>query len=197
VAGAALSAAAQLAAGVGYYGIGPLRSWLNTIWQVPATLSSFEPRPYQTHCLRTFWSMLVPWSEISLGLYAVSGAVVLGLMLAIWRSQESLSVKFSALLLATVLISPHLTVYDLVILGPAILLLANWVASNCSILEGIGSVLYAVYVLPLLGPFTRWIHVQLSVIAMTVLLYWIWRVAAKSASGAGLRPAGQPAPVRL
>jgi alpha-1,2-mannosyltransferase len=192
VAGTALSAAAQLAAGIGYYGIEPFRSWLKTMWQVPALLSSFEPRPYQTHCLRTFWSMLVPWSGISTALYAVSGAVVLGWTIAIWKSQESLPLKLSALLLATVLISPHLTVYDLVILAPAILLLANWIASNRSTDQGIGTVLYAVYLLPFLGPFTQWIHVQLSVIAMVGLLYRIWRIATKRGGTAGLRPAGQP-----
>jgi hypothetical protein len=171
--GAALSAAAQIAVAVLYYGSGPLRRWINIMWEVPTLLASFEPKPYQTHCLRTFWSMLVPWRGLSLGLYAISGAVVLAWTIAIWKSRDSLSLKFSALLLATVLVSPHLTVYDLVILAPAILLLADWTVSQNPIHEGTGSLLYAVYILPLLGPLTRWIHVQLSVIAMAVLLYWI------------------------
>ena len=189
VSGAVVSAAAQLAAGIAYYGIDPFRSWLNTLWHVPELLSSFEPKPYQTHCLRTFWSMVVPWKGFSLGLYLVSAAVVLAWTITIWKSRESLSVKFSALLLATVLISPHLTVYDLVILAPAILLLADWVASRRSIHSGAGTLLYSVYIVPLLGPFTRWTHVQLSVAAMAGLLYWIWRIAV---SDARLRPAGQP-----
>jgi len=189
--GAVLSAVAQLAAGIAYYGVGPFRSWLNTLWHVPAMLPSFEPKPYQTHCLRTFWSMLVPWSGVSLGLYLISAAVVLGCTVAVWKSQP-FSLKFSALLLATVLVSPHLTVYDLVILAPAILFLTDWVVSRGSIHEGTGSLLYAIYILPLLEPFTRRIHVQLSVMAMAVLLYWIWRIAAPGASAARLRPRGQP-----
>ena len=179
VAGAALSAAAQLAAGVGYYGVGPFRSWLNTMRQVPALLSSFEPRPYQTHCLRTFWSMLVPWSGVSLGLYVISAVVVLAWTIAIWKGHLPFPLKYSALLLATVLVSPHLTVYDLVILAPAILLLADWRISHPIPPPGIGTLLYLVSVLPLLGPFARWTHLQLSVIAMAALLYSIWRVAGK------------------
>jgi hypothetical protein len=164
--------------GMLYYGTRPFRTWMNVMWNVPSLLSSFEPKPYQTHCLRTFWSMLVPWSGLSLALYLLSAGVILGWTIAVWKSKESLSLKFSALLLATVLVSPHLTVYDLAILAPAILLLADWVVSQHSS-RGIGTLLYAVYILPLLGPFTRWIHVQLSVIAMAALLYWISKAAGK------------------
>src|ERR1700758_14300 len=122
VSGASVSAAAQIALAVLYYGTGPFRVWFKTLWNIPALLPSFEPRPHQTHCLRTFWSMLVPWNELSLGLYLASAAVVVGGTIAIWKSRESFSLKFSSLLLATVLISPHLTVYDVVILAPGILL---------------------------------------------------------------------------
>ena len=77
------------------------------------------------------------------------------------------------------LVSPHLTVYDLVILAPAILLLADWRLSHPIAPRGIGVLLYLVCVLPLLGPYTRWIRIQLSVIAMAALLYSIWRIAGK------------------
>lgn len=180
VAGAALSAAAQLAVGVAYYGIDPFRSWLTTLWHAPALLSSFEPRPFQTHCLRTFWSMLVPWSRASLALYVISAVAVLVGTNAIWRRQAPLSLKYSTLLLATVLVSPHLTVYDLVILAPAVLLLTDWRISHPLAPKGIATLLYLIYTLPLLGPYTRWTHVQFSVIAMAVLLLSIWRMAAKS-----------------
>jgi hypothetical protein len=174
--GSALSAAAQTAAGIAYYGVEPFRSWLGTLRAVPALLPSFEPRPYQTHCLRTFWSMLVPWSGAALGLYVVSAIVVLAGTIAIWKHQESLSLEYSALLLATVLVSPHLTVYDLVILAPAILLLTDWLISHPSAPQGTGTLIYLTCALPLLGPFTGWTHIQLSVIVMTALLYLLWRM---------------------
>jgi hypothetical protein len=177
VAGSAVSAAGQMAVGIFYYGIDPFLSWLKTLWRVPALLSDFEPRPYQTHCLRTFWSMLVPWSGVSLALYGISAVVVLAWTIAIWKRQGPCPLKYSALLLATVLVSPHLTVYDLVILAPAILLVADWRLSHPMAPTGIGVLLYLVCVLPLLGPYTRWIPIQWSVIAMAALLYSIWRIA--------------------
>ena len=175
VAGMGLACGAQIAAGVGYYGIEPFRSWLRTLWHVPALLPFFEPRPYQTHCLRTFWSMIVPWTGLSFALYVVSAAIVLAGTIRVWKRTHSLSLRYSALLLATVLVSPHLTVYDLVIIAPVFLLLADWLVPQGLTSPGTGILLYLVYVLPLLGPFMRWIHIQLSVVAMAALLYLIWR----------------------
>ena len=176
MAGAALSAAAQIAAGIAYYGVGPFRSWLQALRAVPALIPSFEPRPYQTHCLRTFWSMLVPWSGAAFVLYVVSAIIILSWTIAVWKGHEPLSLKYSALLLATVLVSPHLTVYDLVILAPAILLLTDWLISHPSAPQGTGTLIYLTCALPLLGPFTRWTHIQLSVIVMAALVYLIWRM---------------------
>ena len=92
-------------------------------------LPQLEPKPYQTHSLRTFWSMLVPWPRICRSaLYVLSAAAVLVLTIACWKRRPTvpLSLRYSALLLATVLVAPHLTVYDLVILTPAFILLADW-----------------------------------------------------------------------
>ena len=176
MAGAAISTAAQIGAGIAYYGVDPFLSWLRTLQAVPALLPSFEPKPYQTHCLRTFWSMLVPWSGVALSLYVVSAILVLAGTVAIWKHQQSLPLRYSALLLATVLVSPHLTVYDLVILAPAMLLLTDWLISHPSDPQGIGALVYLTCALPLLGPYTRWTHIQLSVIAMAALVYLLWRV---------------------
>jgi len=83
------------------------------------------------------------------------------------------------LLLASVLVAPHLTVYDLVILAPGILLLADWVVGQPFGSPGrrLGTVLYMIYALPLLGPLARWTHVQLSVVAMAACVYMIWRLS--------------------
>lgn len=181
VVGAALSATGQLAVGVLYYGIEPLRQWMRMLRSVPALLPLVEPRPYQTHSLRTFWSMLVPWAELSLTLYVLSAAVVLGLTIACWRRAREvpLPLRYSALLLATVLVAPHLTVYDLVILAPAFILLADWLVGQARTpsTEWLGSLMYLVYMLPLLGPFARWTHVQISVVAMAMAVHLIWSVS--------------------
>jgi alpha-1,2-mannosyltransferase len=180
---AALSAAAELSVGSFYYGMDPLRRWIDMLWHVRRMLPLLEPRPYQTHSLRTFWALLVPWKDLPFALYIVSAAVVLGLTITTWKRSTSLALRYSSLLLATVLVAPHLTVYDLVILAPAFLLLADWLAifqgetnatnDSPESTHWLGPLLYLVYLLPLFGPLARWTHVQLSVIAMAACVYVI------------------------
>lgn len=188
VLGASLSAAAQLLVGVLYYGIGPLRQWTRILWNVRTVLPLLEPKPYQTHSLRTFWSMLVPWPGLSLVLYVLCAAAVLGLTIACWQRSQAvpLSLRYSALLLASVLVAPHLTVYDLVILAPAFILLADWLVAQplMASTRQLGTLLYLVYMLPLIGPFTRWTHVQLSVIAMAAAVYVIWQICRQGSANA-------------
>lgn len=131
--------------------------------------------------------MIVPWSAVSAVLYVITGILVLSATISLWRhrSDVPLAVRYSALLLATVLVAPHLTVYDLVILAPAFLLLTDWLIQQKSVKSGIGTLLYLVYVLPLLAPLTRWTHVQLSVIAMAALLYVLWRISRRNSKVPG------------
>ncbi len=166
-AGAAISGAMELGAGALYYGMDPLRHWIHLMLHVRGLMPLLEPRIYQTHSLRTFWEMLLPWGQLSFFLYLLSAAFVLAFTVACWRrSSLPLSLRYSALLLATVLVAPHLTVYDLVILTPAFLLLADWLIVHRGATR-LGALLYAAYILPLAGPLAHWTHVQLSVIAMT------------------------------
>jgi alpha-1,2-mannosyltransferase len=171
--GAILSALAQLSIGVLYYGTAPLRTWFSILWKVPALSALLEPKLYQTHCLRTFWSMLIPWSSVSMALYVISAAVVMTWTILVWKRSQDWTLRFSSLLVATVLVAPHLTVYDLVILAPAILLLSDWAIGRKHAFGTtlIGTTLYFVYVLPLAGPLLRRTHVQLSVVAMSILAY--------------------------
>ena len=178
IAGAIFSAVAELTPAWLYYGQGPLREWLRAVRNVRRMLPLFEPRLYQTHTLRTFWTMLIPWPSASLALYLVSALLVSALTVACWRSRLPLSARYSTLLFATVLLAPHLTVYDLVILAPAFLLLSDWIANNPDhpAIPYLKLLLYLAFALPLLGPFTRWTHVQLSVPVMTALLYEMWNL---------------------
>ena len=190
--GAIVSTAAQISIGILFYGIEPLRQWMGMLWNVRTMLPLLEPKLYQTHSLRTFWSMLLPWPAISLGLYILSAAVALAWTIACWKRRSSpLSLRFSALLFASVLVAPHLTVYDLVILAPAFLLLADWLVPQPTAVSArwLGTLLYLTFMLPLVGPFARWTRVQFSVVAMVAALYVIWQICREAGSIASAAPA--------
>jgi hypothetical protein len=176
--GALLAAIAQLSAGWLYYGTPVMRDYFYHLVHVRSMFSQLEPRPYQMHSLRSFWTMLVPWPHLAFALYVITAVAVLGIALSLWKTRAPLNLGFAALLIATVLVSPHLTVYDLVILAPAYLLLADWaVANRRPFSRNLGMLLYLAYALPLLGPLSIWTHLQLSVPAMAGILWMTFRIA--------------------
>jgi hypothetical protein len=171
-----------------HYDTGVMRQYLLALQHVQQVMPLLEPRPYQMHSARAFWELLLPWPPISLGLYLLSSLVVLVLTVRCWRRGAPLQIRYSALLLATALVAPHLTVYDLVILAPAFLFLSDWTITRPPHI--VGWLLYACYALFLLGPLVKLTHLQLSVPAMFALLWICYRTGE-------CRFLTQPAPVTL
>lgn len=181
--GATVSALVQFLGAILYYGSQAFHDWLWMLGNWRSELPFLEPKVYQTHCLRTFWSMLIPLPGPAFALYAITTVLALAMTIVLWRRPTTpLAVRFSALMFATVLAAPHLTVYDLVILAPAFLLLSDWLISppRKPFSAQIGAALYCVYMFPLVGPLARWTHLQLSVIAMAAILFFLWRQSRSS-----------------
>ena len=170
--GAGISGLTQLAVGWGYYGTQVMRNYWQAWSRLGEVLPLLEPRPYQMHSLRAFWGLLLPWPGVAFGLYMASAVVALVLVHKLWTTTLPLGLRYSGLLLATVLVSPHLTVYDLVILAPTFLLLSDWIVETQVLWSSaIPDLLYACYPLFLLGPAASLTHLQLSVVAMMALLW--------------------------
>jgi hypothetical protein len=177
--GALCGAALQLGVAWFHYG-GPTMSayfhWIRGIGDINHLL---EPKPYQMHSLLSFWKLLVPSPQIAAGLYLLCACVVIVASCRIWRTQAPLSLRYSFLLLATVLVSPHLFVYDLVILAPALLLVGDWAMGHqeSASAKPLQQLLYFSYALPLAGVATQFTHIQASVIAMSVLSWMLAAIA--------------------
>jgi len=180
IGGAVLAGAAQLGAGWLYHGTPVMRDYWEHVVNVRNVMSQLEPRPYQMHGLRSFWAMLVPFPQLAFWLYVITALLVLIAALRGWKSEAQLQVKFGVLLFATVLVSPHVTIYDLTILASAFLLLSDWALAICGPEKRkLALLLYLCYALPLLGPLSHWTHLQLSVLAMVGLI-WVLRRVTKS-----------------
>jgi len=126
------SAFAQIALTCVYFGTAVMRTYFDTLWHIPRWIAIAEPgvAQAQMHSLRSFWLLLLPWPTVALILYVLSSAAVLALAVVSWKSRGNLELRFSALVVAAVLINPHLFVYDLLVLMPALLLLADWVLKH-------------------------------------------------------------------
>jgi hypothetical protein len=191
VSGAALAAIAQLSVGWAYYGTSVMREYFGRLLHVREVMPQLEPRLYQMHSLRAFWTLLIPWPQAAWWLYVASAVFILWMALRCWKRAADLRLRYAALLISTVLLAPHLTVYDLVILAPAFLLLADWAMAHPWSLPWLGPLLYACYVLPVAGPLAKWTHVQLSVLAMGVLLWMIYREKESALGNEQLAEAGR------
>jgi hypothetical protein len=178
VAGLVVAAGAQLAVATIYFGPAVMRAYFDTLWHVSHWIGSSELRlaPIQMHSLRSFWSLLIPWTEAALALYVLSSIVIVGVAAATWKSSAPLALRFSALTIAAVLVNPHLFVYDLLVLAPALLLLVDWTLTNPQHPASAATRLlaYLAFILPLLGPLSQWTHIQLSVPAFALLLWMLW-----------------------
>ncbi len=181
LAGLVVAAAAQLALTSLYFGPAVMHAYFGTLWHISRVIGALELSlaPIQMHSLRSFWSLLIPWSQPAFALYLLSSMVIVFMAAVVWKSSAPLALRFSALTVAAVLVNPHLFVYDLLVLAPALLLLADWILTNPQNPSSatLKLLTYLAFVLPLFGPLSRWTHIQLSVPAFTVLLWVLWRDA--------------------
>jgi hypothetical protein len=177
--GLLLSAFAQLAWARVYFGSAAIKSYVEFLRDARHWIASAEPglAPIQMHSLRSFWTLLIPSPSIAFAIYVVSGIATIAIAARVWKSSSPLALRFSALTLAAVLVNPHLFIYDLVVLAPALLLLVDWGMAHPDH-AGSRQVLalsYFAFLLPLFGPLSRWAHLQLSVIALAALLCTLLR----------------------
>ena len=179
LAGLLLSAAAQLSLARLYFGSDVMRAYLDMFLHPARWIGTAELSlaPIQMHSLRSFWSLLIPSSDVALALYALSSLAILAMAAVIFRCDTSLPLRFSSLILAAILVNPHLFVYDLIALVPVLLLIINWTMENPQHPSSplLRLLCYLAFILPLFGPLSRWTHFQLSVVAFVGLQWTLFR----------------------
>ena len=176
-----LSAAAQLTLTSMYFGRPVMQAYLARLLHSAGHPGATELTysAIQMHSLHSFWEILLPWRPAVWALYLLTAFAVMAIATAIWKSASPLSLRFSALILAAVLVNPHLYIYDLLMLAPAFLLLADWSLQSLqpSAKPVVNVFLYLAFLLPLFGPLAYWTHLQLSVIVFFAVLWSLYRMA--------------------
>jgi hypothetical protein len=218
VLGAITAAAAQLAIGCLYWGPAILLSYVATLRRLSSVTAALEPYKYHMHSWRPFFDLLGLPDAVATGAYVAAAALSAVIALRCWRTRGPLEVRYSVLLLATVLVDPHLYVYDLIVLTPAFLLLWNWSREQDqrrvgdllpafpiawlrgqSFSTSFEWLLYFCYMSPLFAVVAYVLHVQLSVLALSLLgLVLTYLLSSTSRQPMGeLAPIGTDATVRL
>jgi len=167
--GATSAAVLQLAAGAFYYGVNSVSRYFEAVTHVGQIAGVLEPIPDQMQSLRSFFSVLLPSPDVAFVAYAVCAALVIGLAAWCWRSTAALELRYSVLLLATILVDPHVNPYDLVAIIPVLVLAAGFLISRPTLERLPWVLLYLCYYLPALSYLPAITHVQFSVIALLAL----------------------------
>jgi hypothetical protein len=196
-----MSGALEVASTALWVGVDGIVDYVKLMLRLPAMAPMMAARPDQMHSLRAFWSLIFGDTTYAVGLYAISAVAAIALAAYVWRRISDPSLRMAALLLSTVLASPHFYVYDLVILAPVWVWLTEWYLTE-PLPRSVGRTLYVGFLAPFFGHVATVLPLQLSVLCAVYLLIALGRWArgdiasrvAKPLDVADLIPTGVGAP---
>jgi hypothetical protein len=171
--------AASLQVGAAWLALGPdvMHAYWLTLRSVQQIGELLEPRP--GHTFRGLFAALIPSPQVAFVLYASAAAITLVATARLWRSHLAVELRYSAIVLALILVSPHAFEYDLMLLVPVFFMLANWLCmpGNAAAARSMNYLLPALFVAPLLAVLPAAVRLQFSVTVMALILAFMWRQA--------------------
>jgi len=181
VAGALTTAAAQLALGWCLGGTSTMLRYTSVLWKLALNPTLVQLYPTEVHSLRGVFQICTSSSRTLTFLSAASFMVTSAAALRTWTSSAPVSVRWSQLTVLTVLVSPHLLTYDLLLLSLMIVVLAAWTLQNPehALQPFIKILLVAAYFAPFSSNLARLVGVQLSTIVMASLAVCVHLVCTK------------------
>jgi hypothetical protein len=146
------------------------------LWTLASNPDAVVMYPSEVHSIRGFLRLFVP-STGAVAAGTIAGAIViLAVAIRAWRGTAPMPLRWSALAVATVLASPHLLTYDLLLLTLPMLVAADWAAAHRDdpLWPAVGVLLTMLYFSPFSANFARFSAVQLSV---PMMLVFLWRLS--------------------
>jgi hypothetical protein len=180
VGGAATAVAAQVAVAWIATGSHTMMRYFAELWLLIRDPRLVQTHPSELYSIRGFVHLLVPSEPV----VAVCGAAALiaGIVIAArsWSSSTSLNVRFGELIVLTILASPHLLSYDLLLLTIPLLVFADWAVRHQDrrFSAAVPVALVLLYFAPFSGMIVaRLIGVQVAVIVMVGVVWMMERSA--------------------
>jgi hypothetical protein len=170
------SIAIQVAAAAVALGVPALDAYAAFVPSMLANADLLEPKPFLSHSLRAATRLAPDW--IGLPLWIALSAAVLACVVKVWRSEAPVRVRVGMAIVAAVLVSPHLIVYDAAILALPLIWFGAFVQERRAQLDAarFWSGVYWLFVM-LLAPTAAAIGVQMSVAIMLWLVVFVARAA--------------------
>ncbi len=178
--GAATAVAVQAAAGWMAAGSAAMQRYVSELWLLARHPNLVETFPSELYSIRGFAHLLVPYEPVvtACGIAALIAAVALGART--WSSKSDVDVRFGTIVVLTILASPHLLSYDLLLLTVPLLVFANWAAAHADhrYRVVVSGALVLLYFAPFSGMIiARLTGVQVAVVVMAGLAWLMARVA--------------------
>jgi hypothetical protein len=171
--GLAISALAQAVLTEFVLGLSTIRAYAQLLSILPhSSITVLAVKPFLMQSLRGFW-LVAGAGPFTPALWVISGAPILVALARFWRSEYDRAIQFAALIIAAVLVDPHLYVYDAIVLGPAIAVIVDRCRASDRATALLKLEIYALVVTLALGAVTRYLHVQVSVLLLCAVFYTI------------------------
>ena len=168
VAGAATAGIAQITIAWAVSSTPVMRQYMHVLLRLVRDPSLVQIYPTEVHSLRGFLQLLAPGST---ALSILATAMVVALLLIavkVWRSRCDIGIRWGTLIVLTVLASPHLLSYDLILLSVPLLTFGNWAVSHRDhpFHRWASIALLLIYLAPFSSNLARLWPVQASVLAL-------------------------------
>ena len=181
-AGAAAAAIGQFVVACLVAGVTPFAQYVRVLWTLMLDPRLVAIYPTEMHSLRGFLQLFVEHPAAIGCAFFIAVTAVFVVAARSWSTPAPLGLKWGELVLLTVLASPHLVTYDLVLLTIPLLVFADWAVQHRDhrLRPAVALLLVFAYFAPFSGNLARLTGVQLSVVVMAILAWRVYSICAET-----------------
>lgn len=183
VAGAAASVALQALLVLFYWGTSIVPAYLHALIRLPSVIDAMEPDKALMHSWRSLFLQLGLSSTTALAVSLLCSVATVALAVSAWRTRGPIALRYGVLVLATVLVNPHVFGWDLLLLLPALFVTWDWSTMHAN--ARVTWLTALVYAAPIVTVAVPALPVQWSVPAMACLGTALWLQLRRHHDGRG------------
>ena len=152
--------------------------YFKELWTLGVNPKLVERYPSEIHSLRGLFQLLTSSDAVITACFLGGLLVALVIAARSWSASAPLGVRVGELVLLTLLASPHVITYDLVVLTLPLLVFADWAIQNLDhpLRPGVSLLCVLAYFSPFSSNIARVTPVQVSVIVLVILSWRVYSV---------------------